>query len=155
MVSRTTPFVLSGKAGVVCPRNGRGVRGGTRFLTDCVGSLAKGSLTMRTNASNGKVVLRLNKGTRGPRKCRLGMADSRIIVSKPARTKMFCNVRALHGSVPITRKISVTLPTIRVGSCPHFSCHNTVLSISHRFFPMSSMGHFVSVLTLRGVGHFR
>lgn len=154
--TRDRPFALGNDMGVVCPRKGRGVRHGTRFLTSCLGGTANGSCTIRTNARNGNtVLLGLNVRSRGPRTCRLDIGTSNMAVTTPARTNMFCNVRALHGSVPMTVNAAPSLPTIRVDSCPHFDCHNTRFSMNHRFFAMSRMGACVSVVTLRGVGHLR
>lgn len=156
MATSKGPFVLGDDIGVLCPRNGRGVRHGTGFLTSCLGATAKGSFIVRTKArKRGTVMLTLKARSRGPRSCRLGIANSKVAVATPARTKMFCKVRSLHGSLPITVNTRVTLPTMRVGSTPHFTCHNTRFSADHRFFAMSRIGACVSVVTLRGVGHFR
>lgn len=155
---RTRPFIVGPRANVICPRNGRGLRQATRFLTSCVGRTAKVAIQAAARTTEGgSVVLTISNSVAGGRKCRLRMASRGVRLGKKDRSKMFCKVRALCGTLPLAGggRMSTTVPIKAIGSCPHFNCHNFVMSINHRCFPISCLGRVVSVLTLRGVGCFR
>lgn len=158
-IMRRPPFVVGGGAHVLCPRKSTLLGGGTRFLTNCVGRSAKGRLSIRITrrkGSKGTVLLRASATIKRPRKCRLAITRKGIEMGKEAPGNVFCNLRALQGSVPtVTAKTSIVLPTVSVGSTPQFNCHKVVLSMKHRFFSIRFIGECVSLLTLRGVGCFR
>lgn len=158
LTQSAAPFVVSHDAAVICPTAGRGVRHATSFLTAFVGRVAKARIHMSSGrGDDGTVVLTMSSAVKRPRNCGLRVAPRGILLAKNDRTNIFCNVRAVRGTLPVlgSNGITTTLPTNAIASFPHFHCQKFVVSMNHRFFPIDCLGRVVSLVTLRGVGCFR
>lgn len=121
-------------------------------LRSCLITSSVGLGPMVTRRKRGIILGRITRLPRmgSSRKCILAMAPRRMLVHTASKTKLFCKIRA------VLRVISRgKLPTKIVASRPHFTCHNFVVSISHRFFSGRFVGGRVSTLTCCGLGHLR
>lgn len=146
-------FLLSRGAGLCAGvRNKR-----TQLLRDCLRTLPIRLGGKGGGSARGMLSLLVARGDRrlpSPRDCALSIAPRQVLVHTASKTKLFCKVRALlRLSRPSKANCSVT--SIRIRSDPHFTCHNLVLSMSHRFFSGRFIGGRVSTLTFCGVGHLR
>lgn len=112
------------------------------------------SILPHTKRIKGKLFLRLSRSgiPSSPRKCILRIGSGNIAIVTHARTKLFCNYRALRRLLRSDQSFSLRVPRVGVASCPTVTCHTIRLSAGRRLSQVRCCCQVVSELTHCGIG---